>query len=403
MTAMITTKRDEVREEFREIAREFGEQVVKPRAAELDRKQNPADCMSWEIVEEADKAGLRTMVMDPEYGGAGVDTLCSTIVIEEVAKYDLGVGVILAQNNKFIHMIQKAGTDEQKARFLPAIAGNPRYLIAAGFTEPGHGSNYLIPYDAPDASFETNAVRQDDGWVINGYKQFLSNGNTSELHIVCAQTTPGVSFLRGATMFLVEKGTKGFSVGEPYDKLGERLVNNAPWTLENVFVPDENRVGEVDGAFAVLPRLMGPSNIFAGASILGVGVAAYEKCLEWARERVQGGKPIIEHDTIGIRLAEMRMKLDVARAYLHHCSVLADNPDLGWDPVMTAYPKVAAAEAVWDVVGWAAEMHGGYGYMRWGGGVGMEKLVRDATAFLHSDGVQQTLLLKAAKFIRNSA
>jgi alkylation response protein AidB-like acyl-CoA dehydrogenase len=398
-TAVVSTQKNELREQLRELARDFAERVVRPRMADLDRQPNPVDCMSWEIVEEASKCGLRTMSLAPEWGGPGVDTLTAAVVIEEVAKVDIGVAVILAQNNKFIYMLQQAGTDDQKARWLPIIAEDPRCLIATGLTEPERGSDYLIPYDSTDGFFKSNAVRTDGGWTLNGFKQFISNGNTSRIHFVFAQTVKEESFLRGSTVFIIEKGTPGFTIGRVHDKLGERLVNNAEWIIQDCFVPDQDVFGEPHKAFELLPRLMGPSNVLAAATVLGVGVGAYDKALAWTQMRVQGGKPLIEHDTIAVRLAEMRMNLDAARTYVHHAAVCADNRELGWDPVMTAYPKVVASKAAWDTVTKAMEMHGGYGYMK---ETGMEKYLRDAAAFLHSDGVNLTLLLKAAKFIRAS-
>ena len=179
--------------------------------------------------------------------------------------------------------------------------------------------------------------------------------------------------------------------------MGERLANNAELIFDDCFVPDEDVLGEVDRGFEVISQFFPASNAYAAASVLGVAVAAYERSLAWTRERVQGGQPLIEHDIVAAQLAEMHMLIDAARAYIHHAAWKADHRPTGWDPTLGALPKVFASEVAWKVVTKALELHGGYGYMRDGG---FEKLVRDAACFIHSDGVNRTLLLKAAQFIR---
>jgi len=179
--------------------------------------------------------------------------------------------------------------------------------------------------------------------------------------------------------------------------MGERLANNAELIFNDCFVPEENVLGEVGQGFNVLATFFPASNAYAAASVLGVAETAYTRALEWTRTRVQGGRHLIEHDGIAVELAEMRMLLDAARAYIHTAAWAADHPEDGWNPTMGALPKVFASRVAWNVVTRALELHGGYGYMR---ETGIEKLVRDAAAFLHSDGANRSLLLKAARFIR---
>jgi len=380
-----------------ETVRKFVSEVVVPLGAELDRAQNPEDCFSWEIVEEADRVGIRTMTLTEEHGGTGADSLTTAMVIEELAKGDLGVAVIFAQTLKLAQTLQSAATDEQKKRFLPRFRDDPRCLLAIGITEPETSSDYLIPFDHPKAPFRTSAVRKEGGWVIDGMKHFISNGNRAGLYLVFAQTEKGKGLVEGSTCFLVERDTPGFSIGRVHDKMGERLVNNAELVFQSCFVPNENVLGRVGKGFDVLVQFFPASNAYAAASVLGVADAAYARALKWAKTRVQGGKVLIEHDGVAAELAEMRMLMDAARAYTHKAAWMADHRDEGWDPTMGALPKVFASQAAWKIVTKALELHGGHGYMR---DSGVEKLVRDAAAFLHSDGVNRTLLLKAAKFIR---
>ena len=380
-----------------EIARTFVRDVVAPVAADLDRHTNPEDCFSWDIVEKGSAVGLRTLTLAREYGGAGAGSLTTAMVIEELAKGDMGVSVVFAQVLKLIQAFQAAATDQQRARFLPKLKQDPRFLMAIGITEPQNASNYIIPYNDPKAPYATTAVRKGQGWVINGKKHFISNGNRAALYLLFAQTEPGKSLVDGSTCFLIERGTPGFTTGRVHDKMGERLANNAELLFDSCFVSDDDVLGTVGRGFEVLSKFFPASNAYAAASVLGVADAAYERSLRWTKERVQGGKPLIEHDMIAAELAEMRMLIDAARAYIHDAAWKCDHKERGWDPTLGALPKVFAAQTAWTVVTKALELHGGHGYMR---DNGFEKLVRDAAAFSHSDGVNRTLFLKAGQFIR---
>ncbi len=381
-----------------EITRRFGEEIVAPVAAELDSRPDPADCFSWEIVERADAAGIRTATLTKEHGGVGIDSLTTAMVIEELGKFDLGVSVVLAQTLKIAQTLQAAATPDQRDRFLPDYAADPRGLLAIAITEPDRSSDYIIPY--ADGDYRTRAVPTDGGWVINGQKHFISNGNRARLYLLFAQTEPGKGLAEGSTCFLVEPSAPGFSIGRVHDKMGERLANNAELFFEDCFVPDENILGEVGKGFDVLARFFPASNAYAAASVLGVAQAAYSRALEWTRNRYQGGSYLLEKDSVAQVLSRMRMKIDAAQAYIHRAAWMSDNRQLGWDPKMGALPKVFASEVAWEVVTSTLELHGGYGYMR---DTGVEKLVRDAAAFLHSDGANASLLLKAARFIRQDA
>ena len=155
-------------------------------------------------------------------------------------------------------------------------------------------------------------------------------------------------------------------------------------------------MGQVNNGLKTLGEFFPQSNAYAGASILGVAVACYEKSLHWAQTRVQGGKPLIEHDGIRAQIAEMKMLIDASRAYIHRAAWLADHQEYGWDLSLGALPKVMASQAAWKIATWTLEIHGGHGYMK---EAGVEKLIRDSAAFLHSDGVNRTLLLRAANFM----
>lgn len=371
----------------------FVEAEVVPRAAELDANPDPRQGYSFEIVEKAHAVGIRTMTLSEKWGGLGTDSLTTAMVIEELGKGDLGVSVIMAQTLKIAQIMQKALNAEQQARVLPGFAADPRGMLAIGITEPDNASNYFLPYPTP---FRTSAEKTKGGWIVNGMKHFISNGNRASHYLLFAQTEKGKPMAEGATCFLVERERPGFTIGRVHDKMGERLANNAELIFQDCFIPDENVVGKVGNGFNVLAEFFPQSNAYAGASVLGVAVALHQKAIAWAKIRVQGGKPLIEHDGIRAQLAEMRMLIDASRSYIHRACWLADHQEHGWDRTLGALPKAMASQAAWKIATWCLEIHGGHGYMK---EFGVEKLVRDAAAFLHSDGVNRTLFLKAANFM----
>ncbi len=376
-----------------ETVRRFVEDYIKVTAPELDAKVDPEEGFSWEMVEKADELGIRTMTLSEKYGGLGVDSLTTAMVVEELARGDLGTSVVMAQTLKLAQIMEKALNDDQKERSLELFKDDPRGCLAIGITEPDNASNYFLKTPVP---FRTTAEKTDGGWVVNGMKHFISNGNVSSFYLLFVQTEKGKPMAEGATCFLLEKGREGFTIGRVHDKMGERTANNAELVFQDCFIPDGNVVGEVGKGFDLLAEFFPQSNAYAGASILGVAVALYERATEWAKVRVQGGKPIIEHDGIRAQLAEMKMLIDASRSYIHRATYLADNQEQGWDPTLGVLPKAMASQAAWKIATWTMEIHGGHGFMK---EFGVEKLLRDAAAFLHSDGVNRTLFLKAAHMI----
>ena len=376
-----------------ETVKRFADAEVKPRAAALDANTDPAESFSWEIVEKADAMGIRTMTLDERWGGLGTDALTTSMVIEELGTADLGVSVIFAQTLKIAQIMQQALSEEQQKRVLPQFAKDPRGMLAIGITEPDNASNYFIPFPVP---FRTTATKTDGGWIVNGMKHFISNGNRASFYLLFVQTEKGKPMNEGSTCFLVERDRPRFTIGRVHDKMGERLANNAELIFQDCFMPDENVVGKIGKGFDVLGKFLPYSNAYAASSILGVAVALHRKAIDWASVRVQGGKPLIEHDGIRAQLAEMKMLIDASRSYIHRACWLAEHQDRGWDNTLGVLPKCMASQAAWKIATWCLEIHGGHGYMK---EFGVEKLLRDAAAFLHSDGVNRTLFLKAANLM----
>ena len=378
-----------------ETVKRFVAEVVAPKAPALDALTDPSAGYSEEIVAAADSVGIRTMTLSEKYGGLGADSLTTAMVVEELARGDLGTSVVMAQTLKIAHDHAEGAQRGAAGALARDFAEDPQAVLAIGITEPDNASNYFLPYPT---SLRTTGDKTKGGWVVNGMKHFISNGNRASFYLVFMQTEKGKPMAEGMTCFLLERGQQGFTIGRVHDKMGERLANNAELIFQDCFMPDENVVGEVGKGFEVLARFLPSSNSYAAASILGVAVALHQKAIQWAKLRVQGGKPLIEHDGIRAQLAEMKMLIDASRSYIHRACWLADHQDQGWDLTLGALPKVMASQAAWKIATWTLEIHGGHGYMK---EVGVEKLVRDAAAFLHSDGVNRTLFLKAANFMFN--
>lgn len=293
---------------WRDFARTYADTVVRPVSAELDAQPDPEDSWSWSLVEEADRRGLRMAPAAPAYGGDSVDFLTCCIMLEEIAAADVGSAVVLAQQWKFLAMLSELGNADQRERWLTRLAENPRGLMAASFTEPNAASDTYLPYREPGAGMRTRADRVDGGWVINGMKHYISNANRADVIICFARTRPDEPITTAVTAFVVGAGTPGMRIGKVHDKCGERLANNSEIFYADVFIPDADVLGAEGAALGEVARLLRGSNAYAAACALGVARECYDRSVAWCRERVQGGKPIIEHTNIGSYLADMYLK-----------------------------------------------------------------------------------------------
>lgn len=389
-------------------ASDFVRSTLRPVVAELDARGDPEACFSWSIMEDADRRGLRTLRLSKERGGSGCSFMTLMQVVREVAKGDAGVAAQLAQVNHLSRLVEIASTPDQLARyFLPAFVEDPRFVLAIGSTEPFVGSDSHFPPDNTQVQYRTTAVRKDGGWVLNGHKHFINNGNLASLYLIMAQTDPDRSLQDGSECFLVKAGTDGLRPGAVHDKMGERLANHAQVFLEDCWVPEDAVLNYSRGSGERGSALLFSANpgraVLAGATVLGVAEAAFEATWQWVHERVQGGSELIEHSSIQESLGRMRMQLDAATAYVERAAVEMDRVSQGGislegvDKTLAILPKVFCSEVAWDVVSTCLELHGGRGYMR---GHGLEKLVRDAASWKHSEGANKTLLLRAVRFLR---
>ena len=402
---------------LRSLAREFVKKEIQPTIKEREAIVDPKERMPWDIVEKLSKLGIRTLHLKTEYGGGGADCLTMCMMGEEIAVGDLGIAVICDQTWKLSGFFNEAMNDEQRARFLPDFVNDHRFLLAVATTEPDtdKGYRYAEPTNVMGTGSRTNAKRDGNGgWLINGTKHYISTGSDAKLYFLAARTDPTKGGpLQGVTYFIVPRPIEGFTIGRIEDKIGQRLINNAELVFQNCRIPDENiLIGEGCAAEARRSFLQA-SNVEAGATALGAGRAAYEAALEWAKTRVQGCKPIIQHEAMGMMIADMALNLEAARNMLWKAAWSVDHPaemqqylvdykcfdpafDIKIQNPLTSLAKVFASEAAVKVAIQAMEIFGGYGIMRDGP---VEKCVRDALTFLHSDGTNQVHRLRAAQLI----
>ncbi|MBO0826247.1 MAG: acyl-CoA/acyl-ACP dehydrogenase [Streptosporangiales bacterium] len=376
---------DELRE-LREEVRTFATDTLRPRAAELEWRSDPAERVAWDLVEEASRRGWRTYGLAPEDGGAGGSALALSVLVEELSYGDMGFAVLIDQCLKAQRILASVARGSARRLFLDRFVGDPRCVLALCFTEPETASDYII--DGADYRFRTEAVRRADGcWVLNGYKRYISNGADAGLYCVFACTDPSQPAARGTSVFLVAKDDPGLEIVKVHEKMSQRGNNNAALRFTDLVLAPDRLLGEAHTGYAGSREILKESAITAGATTLGTAQAAYDLALDHARTRVQGGRPLIEHANIQCRFAEMYAELQAVRSLVWRAAWAVEN-DPDYDIQMSSAAKVFAAETCMRVALEAAEMFGALAIMYTDSPV--NKCVRDCMSFLHSDGAQDS-------------
>ena len=380
---------------WREVARDFVEKFIKPDVLRRDRLPTAEERIPWDWIREASKAGIRTLGIPKNYGGAEVDILTLCIVGEELAVGDLGFAVIMDQCWKMAHLFGEAMTKDQQERFIPNFVNDPEATTAIAITEQNAGSDHQGYYNHSDIELKTSAVLNGNHYVLNGTKRYISNGSMAKLYFVVARTDMSKNLFDGGAVFIVPHDTPGFKANKFHEKSSQRLATNGIITMENCRIPKENiLIGE--GKLGLLrSQFMPGSKAEAAATALGVGRAAYEYAFDYAKQRKQGGKKIIDLQPVAIMLGQIAMKLDAARLQIWKAAWLADNKHPS-APVHGLLAKVNASESAFEACRLASEVLGGASIMY---EHPVEKYLRDATSFLHSDGTNQVCLLRASKAI----
>ena len=359
---------------IRDMARTIADEVVRPVAAEYDRN----GVFPWPVVEKMAEAGLFGVYIGEEYGGIGDTdrTMNMVLVTEEVSKACGGIALSFAGTALGTLPIIIAGNEEQKAKFLPAIAAGKR-LAAFALTEAQAGS------DA--AGIRTTAIRDGDHYVLNGVKQWITNGGDAEVYTVVVMTNPEKG-PRGASTLVVEKGTPGFSFGKEEDKMGIRASSTRELVFEDCRVPVENLLGREGTGFITAMKTFDASRPGVGAQALGIAQGALDLAVDWAITRKQFGSPVSSFQGLRFLLADMAMQVEAARALIYATSRHIDGNPRVRSTIYSAMSKCFASDVAMSVTTDAVQVFGGSGYMR---DYPIEKFMRDAKITQIYEGTNQ--------------
>ena len=341
-------------------ARDFAADHLEPGAIERDEKKIwPKDA-----VEEMANLGFMGMMVSPLYNGSGMDTVSYSIAIEEISKADASAGVIMSVNNSLVcYLLEKFASEEMKQKYLKPLASGKK-LGAYSLSEPQSGS---------DASnMLAMAVRDGDNYILNGTKNWVTNGINCDYVIVFVVTEKGVGY-KGISCFLVEKGWDGFETGKPENKLGIRASDTCELYFSNVKVPVENRIGEEGIGFKIAMATLDGGRIGIASQALGIAQAALEKAVSYSQERKQFGKPIASNQAIQNKLADMSTNIEASRLLIRKAAWAKDQGDKFG--LLAAQAKVFASETALEAATQCVQIYGGNGYMR---EYGVERLMRDA-------------------------
>ena len=374
--------------EWQAKARRFAEEEIRPISLERDLIADPRETFDWEIIKKGSALGFRTAAVPKEFGGHGLDFVTQSLVMTELGRGDCAIAKTFTQCWKWSHMIAAICTPEQQERFLEPFLEDDTFLLGKAGTEPQAGSDNRLVADDPNTGWMMRAERDGDEWVLNGTKRYIANGSVAKLLFVDTRTDPTVRLTEGTTLFLVPSDTPGFRVGKVYDKIGWRFYQNAELIFENARVPHENMVGELNGG---VRARAGDTSEFGDLELaslaLGVSIAALEMATQHAQTRWQGGKYIIDHQAIQLKLSEMQMLTEALRSFVLRS---ARESDLGArsDRNINVLLMNFATDVVLKVTKLNMDVHGGAGVMK---DVGAEKLARDAAVWTHlaGDSVQR--------------
>lgn len=358
---------------IKDLARKIAIEKVLPVRAELDEKEE----FPWEIIKICADAGLMGVSIEEEYGGFGGGVLENCLAVEEMSRICLGVATSYAASGLGAHPIMLYGSPEQKKKYLPDIASGKK-LAAFGLTEADAGS------DA--GSIRTTATRTEGGYLLNGTKQWITNGGEAETYTVIAMTDRSKG-PRGASAFILEKGMKGFTFGKKENKMGIRASATRELVFQDCFVPKENLIAKEGMGFIITMRTFDRTRPGVGAQGVGLAQGALDEAVRYAREREQFGKKIISFQAVQHMLADMATQIEAARALVYAVSRYID---LSKDPKeiskVSGMAKVFASDTAMKVTTDAVQIFGGYGYMK---EYPVEKMMRDAKILQIYEGTNQ--------------
>ena len=345
---------------IRDAARDFAQTELLPGVIDRDNKQEFPD----ELVKKMGKLGFLGIMVDPKYGGSGMDTFSYVLIMEELSKIDASASVIVSVNNSLVcYGIEQYGSEEQKQKYLKKLATG-EFIGAFCLSEPEAGSDAT--------SQKTTAIDMGDHYIINGTKNWITNGGRSDVYLVIAQTDRDKGH-KGINAFIVEKGMKGFNIGPKEDKLGIRGSDTHTLQFNDVKVPKENRIGEDGFGFKFAMKTLSGGRIGIAAQALGIAAGAYELALKYSKERKAFGTEICNHQAIAFKLADMYTDITAAR---HLVMKAAWDKDEGNDyDISGAMAKLYASKVAMEHTVEAVQIHGGNGFVK---DYHVERLMRDA-------------------------
>ncbi len=343
-----------------EAARDFAQNVLKPGVIERDNQQK----FPVEEIKQLAELGFMGMMVDPKYGGSGMDTLSYVLAMEEISKVDASTSVCMSVNNSLVCWgIEKFGTEEQKQKFLIPLATGEK-IGAFCLSEPEAGSDAT--------SQQTTAIDKGDHYLLNGTKNWITNGSSASIYLVVAQTNKELGH-KGINVLIVERGMEGFIVGAKEDKLGIRGSDTHTLLFNDVKVPKENRIGEDGFGFTFAMKVLSGGRIGIAAQALGIAGGAFELALAYSKERKTFGKEIYKHQAIAFKLADMATEIEAAKLLVYRSALDKDN-GRNYDQ-SSAMAKLYASKVAMEQTVEAVQIHGGYGFVK---EYHVERLMRDA-------------------------
>lgn len=345
---------------IKQAARDFAQNVLKPGVIDRDREMR----YPYEEVKQMGELGFLGMMVSPEYGGGGMDTMSYVLAMEEISKVDSSCSVIMSVNNSLVCWgLEQFGSEEQKRKYLPDLASGKK-IGAFCLSEPEAGSDAT--------SQRTTAEDKGDYYLLNGTKNWITNGGTASIYLVMAQTDLAKGH-KGINCLIVEKDMPGFIVGAKEDKLGIRASDTHTLLFNDVKVPKENRIGEDGFGFTFAMKTLSGGRIGIASQALGIAAGAYELALDYAKTRKAFGKEISQHQAIQFKLADMATEIEAARLLIYKAAQIKD--DHGNYDLASSMAKVFASEVAMKTTVEAVQIHGGYGFVK---EYHVERLMRDA-------------------------
>ena len=371
---------NEVQRQVQRTIREFVNKEVIPTASELEHRDEYPHALADRLKE----MGLFGFLVSEEYGGSGMDYVSYAILMEELARGWMSLGGIIGSHGMTCWIIENYGTEEQKRRFLPDLAAGVRRSGMA-LTEPESGS------DA--ASLKTSARREGDAFIVNGTKMFITNSEMGTTFSVFVRTHPDASLRhKGISCLIIEKGMPGFTVGRHLHKLGYKGIRSGELIFQDCRVPAENLIGEEGRGFNYIMEGLEIGRINVAARGVGLARAAFEDSIRYAQQRVQGGKPICQHQSIQIKLAEMATRIEAARMLTYQAAAMKDRGERC--DLEAGMAKLFASEASEFCASEGIQIHGGYGYIN---EFNAERYFRDCKLLTVGEGTNEIQRLLIAR------